>query len=82
MTVPRWPWADSHLNSDWPWLRNVSTSAPLAKGENYWITAGNTHDLDEILSHYDEDFKISSPVIVQLQADPTEILRGKSAVTA
>ena len=35
MTVPIWPWADSHLSSDWPWLRNVSTSATLAKGEDY-----------------------------------------------
>jgi transposase len=35
MTAPIWPWADSHLNSDWPWLRNVSTSATLAKREDY-----------------------------------------------
>ena len=47
-----------------------------------WITAWNAHDLDEILSHYDEDFEMSSPVIVQLQADQTGILRGKSAVGA
>ena len=44
-----------------------------------WIASWNAHDLDEILSHYDEDFEMSSPVIVQLQADPTGILRGKSA---
>jgi len=47
-----------------------------------WIAAWNAHDVDEILSHYDEDFEMSSPVIVQLQADPTGILRGKSAVRA
>jgi hypothetical protein len=47
-----------------------------------WITAWNAHDLDGILSHYDEDFEMSSPVIVQLQADPTGILRGKPAVRA
>ncbi len=47
-----------------------------------WINAWNAHDLDEILSHYDEDFEMSSPVIVQLQADPTGILRGKPAVRA
>ena len=34
-TVQTWPWADSLLNSGWPWLRNVSTSAPPAKGEDY-----------------------------------------------
>lgn len=47
-----------------------------------WITAWNAHDLDEILSHYDEDFEMSSPVIVQLQANSNGILRGKSAVRA
>lgn len=47
-----------------------------------WITAWNAQDLDEILSHYDEDFEMSSPVIVQLQAEPTGTLRGKPAVRA
>ena len=35
MTDPTWPWADSHQSSDWPWLRNVSTSETPAKGEDY-----------------------------------------------
>ena len=34
-TAQTWPWADSHLSSDWPWLHNVSTSNSLAKGEDY-----------------------------------------------
>jgi transposase InsO family protein len=34
-TVQTWPWAGSLLNSGWPWLRNVSTSATPAKGEDY-----------------------------------------------
>jgi hypothetical protein len=34
-TAQTWTWADSHLSSDWPWLRNVSTSATLAKGDDY-----------------------------------------------
>ena len=25
----------SHLSSNWPWLRNVSTSNSLAKGDDY-----------------------------------------------
>jgi len=33
--VQIWPWADSRLSSDLPRLHNVSTSNPLAKGENY-----------------------------------------------
>jgi putative transposase len=35
MTAPIWPWADSHLSSDWPWLRNAPTSNSLAKKEDY-----------------------------------------------
>ena len=38
MTAQIWPWADSHLSSGWPWLRNVSTSLTLAKGEDYLST--------------------------------------------
>ena len=34
-TVQTWPWAGSHPSSGWPWLHNVSTSATLAKGEDY-----------------------------------------------
>jgi hypothetical protein len=47
-----------------------------------WISAWNAHDLDDILSHYDEGFEMSSPVIAQLKVDPTGVLRGKSAVRA
>ena len=35
MTAPIRPWADSHQSSDWPLLRNVSTSETLAKGDDY-----------------------------------------------
>jgi hypothetical protein len=35
MIVQTWHWAGSHPSSDWPWLRNVSTSYLLAKGEDY-----------------------------------------------
>ena len=29
-----------------------------------WIAAWNAHDLEKILSHYTDDFEMSSPVIV------------------
>jgi hypothetical protein len=38
MTGPIWPWGDSPQSSDWPWLRNVSTSVTLTKGEDYPMT--------------------------------------------
>ncbi len=45
MTDPTWPWADSHQSSDWPWLRNVSTSQTLAKGDDYQLSGRSGHVL-------------------------------------
>jgi ketosteroid isomerase-like protein len=47
-----------------------------------WIAAWNAHDLARILAHYDDDFEMSSPVIVQVAGEPTGRLRGKAAVGA
>ena len=47
-----------------------------------WIEAWNAHDLNRILSHYEDDFEMSSPVIVQMAGEPSGTLRGKAAVGA
>ena len=47
-----------------------------------WIASWNAHDLERILSHYAEDFEMSSPVIVQVAGEPSGTLRGKAAVGA
>jgi len=47
---------------------------------NDWINSWNSHDLQRILSHYAEDFEMSSPVIIQLANEPSGTLRGKTAV--
>ena len=47
---------------------------------NEWVAAWNAHDLERILSHYDDDFEMSSPVIAKVVAEPSGTLRGKSAV--
>ena len=47
-----------------------------------WIAAWNAHDLDRILSHYEDDFEMSSPVIRVLAGEPSGTLRGKAAVGA
>jgi len=47
-----------------------------------WIASWNAHDLDRILSHYADDFEMSSPVIVQVAGEPSGTLRGKTAVGA
>ncbi len=48
----------------------------------HWIEAWNSHDLKEILSHYLEDFEMSSPYIAQIAGEPSGILKGKAAVGA
>jgi ketosteroid isomerase-like protein len=45
-----------------------------------WIDAWNSHDLDRILSHYTDDFEMSSPLIVQIMGEPTGTLKGKAAI--
>lgn len=45
-----------------------------------WIDAWNTHDLNRILSHYTDDFEMSSPVINKITSEPSGILKGKQQV--
>jgi ketosteroid isomerase-like protein len=47
-----------------------------------WIAAWNAHDLDRVLSHYTEDFEMSSPKIVQIAGEPSGRLAGKAAIRA
>lgn len=45
-----------------------------------WIAAWNTHDLNRILDHYQDDFEMSSPLIPLLAGEASGKLRGKAAV--
>jgi hypothetical protein len=47
-----------------------------------WIESWNAHDIDRVLSHYAEDFEMSSPVIIQVVGEPSGTLKGKAAVGA
>ena len=47
---------------------------------NDWIESWNSRDLDRILSHYSDDFEMSSPLIVQIAGEPSGILKGKYAI--
>ena len=46
-----------------------------------WIAAWNSHDLARILSHYEDDFEMSSPVIVQSMNEPSGKLKGKAIIS-
>lgn len=47
-----------------------------------WIDAWNRHDLERVLSHYSEDFSMSSPYIAAIAGEPSGTLHGKPAVAA
>jgi hypothetical protein len=49
---------------------------------NEWIAAWNSHDLERILEHYEDDFEMSSPIIATLAGEPSGKLQGKLAVGA
>ncbi len=45
-----------------------------------WIESWNSHDLERILSHYSDDFEMTSPFIAGLMQEPTGTLKGKEKV--
>ena len=47
-----------------------------------WIAAWNAHDIPRVLSHYADDFEMSSPVIVQVAGEASGRLHGRAAVGA
>ncbi len=46
-----------------------------------WIAAWNSHDINEILSHYADDFEMTSPFISERTSGKTSTLYGKKAVS-
>ena len=53
------------------WARNFAAA---------WIAAWNSHDLEQIFSHYTDDFEMSSPLIVERMDEPSGFLRGKDRI--
>lgn len=45
-----------------------------------WIEAWNSHDLDRILSHYSNDFEMTSPFIAGMMNEPSGTIKGKENV--
>lgn len=45
-----------------------------------WIDSWNAHDLDRVLSQYDDGFERSSSLIAQFAGKSSAVLRGKSAI--
>ncbi|MGA8043853.1 MAG: nuclear transport factor 2 family protein [Terracidiphilus sp.] len=49
---------------------------------NDWVAAWNAHDLDAIVSHYDDAAELTSPVAAQLLGVPDGRIVGKANLRA
>lgn len=49
---------------------------------NDWIAAWNSHDLDAIMSHYEDAIELTSPVAAQLLGVPDGKVIGKANLRA
>ena len=47
-----------------------------------WVASWNSHDLDRVMSHYADDFEMTSPFIATLMQEATGTLKGKEKVRA
>ena len=45
-----------------------------------WVEAWNAHDLPRVLSHYAEEFEMTSPYIPLVADEPSGTLKGKARV--
>ena len=49
---------------------------------NHWIAAWNAHDLDLIMTHYDDAIELTSPVAAHLLEKPDGKVVGREALRA
>jgi ketosteroid isomerase-like protein len=49
---------------------------------NHWVAAWNAHDLDLIMTHYEEAIELVSPVAAELLGTPDGKIVGKGSVKA
>jgi hypothetical protein len=48
----------------------------------HWVAAWNSHNLDEIMSHYAADVVLVSPAAAKILNDPSGTVKGRQAVRA
>jgi predicted ester cyclase len=49
---------------------------------NHWVEAWNSHDLDQIMTHYDDAVELTSPAAAQLFGTPDGKVVGKANLRA
>ena len=68
-------------------LAGIQLGARVTRDEawklaNHWVAAWNAHDLELILTHYEEDVELTSPVAAQLLGRPDGKVAGKANLRA
>jgi hypothetical protein len=58
----------------------IMTITDARKFAEDWIAAWNQHDLNEILSHYTDNFEMTTPMIQRMLGIESGTLKGKKAV--
>ena len=58
----------------------MTTESPATEFARQWVGAWNSHDLDAIMSHYDADVVLTSPVAAKILEDPSGTLEGNAAL--
>jgi predicted ester cyclase len=62
--------------------RLMTTELDSQRFAHEWIAAWNSHELDAIMSHYDANVVLTSPVAARLLNDPSGTVKGSEAVRA
>jgi ketosteroid isomerase-like protein len=54
----------------------MPTESAAKNFADHWVAAWNSHDLDAILSHYESDVVLTSPVAARILNDPSGTVKG------
>ena len=63
-----------------PLKKTLMDSQQANRFADHWIASWNSHDLDAIMSHYEDDFTMTSPVIIDVMGERSGTLKGKEVV--
>ena len=58
----------------------MTTESEAKEFARQWVAAWNSHDLDAIMSHYDADVVLTSPVAAKILDDPYGTVEGNAAL--
>jgi predicted ester cyclase len=62
--------------------RKTMTKDQASKLANEWIASWNDHDLESIISHYEDNVELTSPIAAQLLGSPDGRVTGKANLRA